>query len=151
MRRNYIYVNIIFQLHLLLVCCNRWLPQPQLHRLVGVFNFKLPTLLSSDFVEHMCHSVLENCCFVVPAMVFPGYSACFSGLVIVLNDENLRAAFIIPFIFSQIIDLLLPAPRATYCNTSLSHLYMNYMNVLEVMVPARNAQYHCRQPNEHQK
>jgi hypothetical protein len=66
----------------------------------------MPTGLSSDFVEHMCHSVLVNCCLVVPAMVLPGNSACFSGLVTVLNDENLRAAFIIPFIFSQILEAL---------------------------------------------
>jgi hypothetical protein len=120
---NYIYVNIIFQLHLLLVCCDRWLPQPQLHRLVAFFNFKLLTLLSSDFVEHMCHSVLVNCCLVVPAMVFPGNSACFSGLVTVLNDENLRAAFIIPFIFSQIFSLLLQTLIANQNTTTpkLSH------------------------------
>jgi hypothetical protein len=87
--------------YLLLVCCKRWLPQPQLHRVVGFFSFKLLTLLFSDFVEHMCHKVLVNWCLVAPATVFPGSNACFSGLEIFLNAENLRAAFIIAFIFSQ--------------------------------------------------
>jgi hypothetical protein len=91
----------IYQRYLLLVCCNRWLPQPQLHRVVGSFSFKLLTLLLSGFVEHMCHKVLANCCLVAPATIFPGSNACFSGLVTFLNAENLRAAFIIAFIFSQ--------------------------------------------------
>jgi hypothetical protein len=90
-----------YQMYLLLVCCKRWLPHPQLHRVVGLFSFKLLTLLFSDFVEHMCHKVLVNCCLVAPATVFPGSNACFSGLVTFLNAENLRAAFIIAFIFSQ--------------------------------------------------
>jgi hypothetical protein len=90
-----------YQMYLLLVCCKRWLPHPQLHRVVGFFSFKLLTLLFSDFVEHMCHKVLVNCCLDAPATVFPGINACFSGLVIFLNAENLRAAFIIVFIFSQ--------------------------------------------------
>ena len=90
-----------YQMYLLLVCCKRWLPHPQLHRVVGFFGFTLLTLLFSDFVEHMCHKVLVNCCLVAPATVFPGSNACFSGLVIFLNAENLRAAFIIAFIFSQ--------------------------------------------------
>lgn len=93
----------------------------------------------------MCHSVLENCCLVVPVMVFPGNSACFSGLVTVLNDENLRAAFIIPFIFSQIIDLILPQPATV---SKLSYSFPYTWNEPKDMVPARNAQYHCRQPNE---
>jgi len=88
-------------MYLLLVCCKRWLPHPQLHRVVGLSCLKLLTLLFSDFVEHMCHKVLVNCCLVAPATVFPGSNACFSGLVIFLNAENLRAAFIIAFIFSQ--------------------------------------------------
>jgi hypothetical protein len=110
--RHYIHVNTNFQMYLLLVCCKRRLPQPQLQRLVGLFTFKFPTLTSSDVVEHMCHKVLVNCCLVVPATVFPGSNACFSGLVIFLNDENLTAAFIIPFIFSQMSNRLLRTTTA---------------------------------------
>lgn len=52
-------------------------------------------------VEHMWHKFLANFCAFVLITTFPDYGACFSGLVILLSDENLRSVFIIEFIFFQ--------------------------------------------------
>ena len=60
----------------------------------GGMVFKLQALLSSKVAEHIRHKFLASRCQVL-VTTFTDSNACFRGLVLFLNNENLRATFII--------------------------------------------------------